>query len=120
MRVALLRDQLVENVEPMLWVLFGAVIFVLIIACANVASLSLARATSRSREFAVRAALGAARGRLIRQLLAESVLLASLGGCLGVLLAKYNLKVLTRVSAFHLPRSGEIHLDTGVLVFTVV
>jgi predicted permease len=85
-----------------------------------VASLLLARAASRSREFAVRVALGAARGRLIRQLLAESVLLATLGGCLGVLIAKYSLKALTRMSAFHLPRAGEIHLDTGVLIFTVV
>lgn len=119
MRVTFLRDQLVENVRVMLWILFGAVAFVLIIACANVGGLLLARAASRSREFAVRAALGAARGRLIRQLLAESVLLAGIGGTLGVLLAKASLGVLTHLTASHLPRAGEIHLDRTVLVFTI-
>ncbi len=119
-RVVLLRDELVANVRPMLWVLLGAVAFVLIIACANVASLLLARATSRSREFAVRAALGAGRGRLIRQLLAESLLLAFAGGALGVLLAKWSLKAITGLTAFHLPRAGEIHLDAMVLAFTLL
>lgn len=119
-RAILLRDQLVENVRPMLWVLFGAVAFVLLIACANVASLLLARAASRSHEFAVRAALGADRARLIRQLLAESVSLAAAGGCLGILLAKWSLKALTHISAFHLPRAEEVHLDITVLAFTAV
>ncbi len=119
-RVVFLRDQLVENVRPMLWVLFGAVGFVLLIACGNVASLLLARASSRSREFAVRAALGAGRGRLIRQLLAESLLLAFAGGILGLLLAKWSLKAIAHISAFPVPRFGEIHLDGMVLAFTIV
>ena len=119
MRVMSLRDQLVANVRPMLWMLFGAVGFVLLIACANVASLLLARASSRSREFAVRSALGAARGRLIRQLLAESLVLAAAGGAFGVLLAQWGLRAITRVTVLPLPRAGEIRLDGMVLGFTV-
>ena len=118
-RVMFLRDQLVEKVRSTLWILFGAVAFVLVIACANVASLLLARATSRSREFAVRAALGATRSRLIRQLLVESALLAGIGGSLGVLLAKWTLTALIKMSAFNLPRAGEIHFDLAILAFTV-
>jgi putative ABC transport system permease protein len=119
MRVEWLRDHLVANVRPALWTLFGAVGFVLLIACGNLASLLLARASARSREFAVRVALGAARGRLIGQLLAESLALSLAGGALGVLLANWGLSAITRMNTLHLPRSGEIRLDGVVLVFTV-
>lgn len=119
MRLTLLQDQMVANVRPMLLLLSGAVGFVLLIACANVASLLLARATSRSSEFAIRAALGAARGRLMGQLLAESMLLAVAGGTLGVLLAKWGLTAITSSSSLGLPRVGEIRLDASVLGFSL-
>jgi len=116
-RVKPLKDALVSNIRSILWMLFGAVGFVLLIACANVASLLLARANSRSREFAVRSALGAARGRLIGQLLTESVLLSFAGGALGLLLAAWSLRAIPHMAAFDLPRAGEIRLDWMVLEF---
>ena len=119
MGVVALRDQIVANVRPMLWILFSSVGFLLLIACANVASLSLARATTRSREFAVRAAIGASRGRLLAQLLAESLILAFAGGIGGLLLAKWSLHSIMRIDVLHLPRVAEIRLDSMVFAFTL-
>jgi putative ABC transport system permease protein len=115
-----MREQLVADVRFMLWLLFGAVGFVLLIACANIASLLLARAASRSREFAVRASVGASRGRLMRQLLAESVVLAVCGAALGVLLARWSLVWIAHLAALDLPRAGEIRLDGMVLGFAIL
>jgi len=115
-----MKDDLVRNVRSMLWLLFGAVGFVLLIACGNLASLLLARASVRSREFAIRSALGAARVRLIRQLLVESLVLAVTGGALGALLAAWSLRAIPHLTAFELPRSGEIGLDWAVLGFAAL
>ncbi len=119
-RVIPLKDRLVASLRTTLWMLFGAIAFVLLIACANVASLLLARATYRSREFAVRAALGASRGRLIGQLLTESVLLAVCSGIMGVLLAQWSLSAITRITTFSLPRLTETRLDSVVLGFAIL
>jgi putative ABC transport system permease protein len=113
-----MKDALVASVRSMLWMLFGAVGFVLLIACGNVASLLLARASFRTREFAVRAALGAPRRRLIGQLLVESLLLSLAGGALGALLAAWSLRAIPHITAFDLPRAGEIQMDWMVVAFT--
>src|SRR3954466_6617061 len=114
-----MQDYLVRDVRPVLYTLLGAVGCVLLIACANLANLLLARATARHREISIRAALGAGRGRLVRQLLTESVVLAICGGLAGVILAKGGLDLLLALAPTNLPRSGEIHLDSGVLLFSL-
>ncbi|HVH86710.1 MAG TPA: ABC transporter permease [Terriglobales bacterium] len=113
-----LREVLVQDVRRALYVLMGAVGFVLLITCANLANLLLSRAASRAREFAVRSALGARRTRLIRQLLTESALLGFVGGAVGVLLAYWGLGAVHSLSQRVLPRVQEIHLDPTVLLFT--
>src|SRR5262249_41193942 len=116
--VSMKEDQ-VGNVQPLLLVLLAAVGFLLLIACANVANLLLARSVARSREFAIRSALGASHTRMIRQPLTESVLLSAIGGALGLLLAYCSLKTLLKTLPAALPRFGEVSLDSRVLLFTV-
>jgi len=114
-----MKEDIVGNVQPFLIVLLAAVGFLLLIACANVANLLLARATDRAREFAIRASLGASHARVVRQLLTESVLLAGFGGALGLLLAIWGTKVVLAMLPGALPRANEVALDARVLLFTM-
>jgi putative ABC transport system permease protein len=114
-----LRDHIVGRASTVLWVLMAAVGFVLLIACVNIANLMLARATGRAKEMALRAALGAARWRLIRQLIAESLLLAIGGGVAGVLLGWWSMAGLVSLAPEGVPRLNEVHMDAAVLWFAL-
>lgn len=114
-----MKEDIVGNVQPFLLVLLAAVGFLLLIACANVANLLLARSMARSREFAVRTALGAGYSRVMRQLVTESVLLAGLGGALGLLFAFFSLRTVIDTLPGTLPRIEEVSLDGRVLIFTL-
>src|SRR5688572_23354966 len=113
------QEQMVGGASRAIWVLQAAVGFVLLIACANLANLMLARAETRHREFAVRTALGAGRGRLVRQFMTEGVLLSIIGGALGLVLARVGVQALIRVYPTSLPRTAEVTVDPIVLVFTL-
>jgi putative ABC transport system permease protein len=115
-----LKEDLIGRVRPALLMLFGAVAFVLLIACANVGNLLLARSAARHKEIAIRAALGAGRNRLVRQFLTESLLLSLAGGILGVLVAVWATTLIEAASTKVLPMLGHIELDTTVLAFTGV
>jgi putative ABC transport system permease protein len=118
-RVVSLHEQVTGKVNTLLWLLLGAVVLVLLIACVNVANLTLAQASARQKEIAIRLALGAGRRRLIRQLLAESSMLAVISGALGTLLAVLGIDLLLALSPGDLPRQSNIHIDWAALSFAL-
>lgn len=118
-KISSLKERMLGGIGPTLWLLLGAVGFVLLIACVNVSNLLLVRSTGRMREFTIRAALGAGRWRLLRQSLVESLLLALVGGGLGLLVANWATNAALAILPTTLPRASEIHLDNRVLIFTV-
>ena len=117
-RVVSLQEHLVGETNKLLWLLLGAVTFVLLIGCANVANLLLASGASRQKEMAIRTALGASRARVVRQLFTESTLLALTGGAAGLLIAYWGLAAITKLLPGDFPRLNEIHINVRVLAFT--
>ena len=115
-----LHEELVGNFRLTFLILSAAVGVVLLIACANLANLVLARSTTRYRELAIRLAIGASRGRLIRQLLTENILLAVVGGSLGLFIAQPAMKAILAISPNAIPRAGEINMDVTVLLFSLL
>ena len=120
LRLEPMHEDLVADVQPVILTLMGAVCFVMLIACANVANLLLVRAAARERELAVRAALGGSRSRLIRQLLVESLLLAALAATAGVVLARLGISLLIALGPGNLPRMDHVAIDPAVIAFTAV
>ena len=117
--VTRMQDEMVRNVKLTLYLLLGAVALVLLIGCANVANLLLAKATARTREIAIRAAVGASRGRIVRQLIVESMVLALIAGAAGLLLAKWGSDALVALAPGNVPRLADSGIDGWVLVFTL-